>query len=551
MHLMRSQKYCQCFNCQFSNKEYSACPVLKISVELHSGPLILRAVVQKVALIILDGWGHGMHPARDAIYQANAPFVKSLYRRYPNSELITCGTSVGLPEGQMGNSEVGHLNIGAGRVVYQDLVRIDAAIRSGALADNEVLRNLFQYCTSQKKPLHLMGLVSDGGVHAHMGHLIALCRYAAAAGVKPIYLHLFTDGRDTDPKRALTYVQQTMEQTSSTGARIASLIGRYYAMDRDNRWNRTRLAYDLLVHGKGQVASDPLEAIQRSYDLGITDEFLQPIVVQNNKEAVATVGEGDALLCFNFRTDRCRQLIRALTQQNFPEHQMQRMPLYTVTMTCYDDTFSDVAYLFSDVVLTNTLGEVLATHGLRQLRIAETEKYPHVTYFFSGGREEPFPYESRILVPSPRVATYDLKPEMSAYEVSDRLLHDLPQLDPQFICLNYANADMVGHTGVFAAAIQAIEAVDRCVQKVVTALLEHHFVILLTADHGNSDMMINDDGSPNTAHTLNPVPLFLIGADRPVRLAPGKLADLAPTILRIMNVEVPSEMDGQPLLIPC
>ncbi|MCS6917936.1 MAG: 2,3-bisphosphoglycerate-independent phosphoglycerate mutase [Chitinophagales bacterium] len=505
--------------------------------------------MQHVALIILDGWGHGRHPASDAIYQAQVPFIKSLYSRYPHTELITCGEAVGLPEGQMGNSEVGHLNIGAGRVVYQELVRINRAIRDGSLERNLVLQDLFAYCMNEKKPLHLMGLVSDGGVHSHLSHLLAIVRFAHRAGVSPVFIHAFTDGRDTDPRSGVAFLKQVQEAIAGTSAVVASVVGRYYAMDRDNRWQRTRLAYDLLVHGLGEKARDPVTAIQQSYARDVTDEFIEPVVIVDGQDKpLATLQPGDAVLCFNFRTDRCRQITRVLTQHDLPEWNMQRLPLRFVTMTQYDPTFVNVSFLLSGQDLTNTLGQVISEQDGRQLRIAETEKYPHVTYFFNGGREEPFAGEDRILVPSPRVATYDLKPEMSAPEVTDSLLSYLDNHNPHFICLNFANADMVGHTGNMQAVIQAVEAVDRCVARLMDVLTGMGYRILLTADHGNADYMINEDGTPNTAHTLNPVPLFLLNGPASARLRPGKLADLAPTVLSLMQLPQPPEMDGEILL---
>ncbi|MCS6992101.1 MAG: 2,3-bisphosphoglycerate-independent phosphoglycerate mutase [Chitinophagales bacterium] len=506
--------------------------------------------MRKVALIILDGWGHGQHPASDAIYQAQVPFVKSLYRKYPNTELCTSGEAVGLPEGQMGNSEVGHLNLGAGRVVYQELVRINRAIRDGTLEQNSVLKNLFSYCHAQQKPLHLMGLVSDGGVHSHINHLIALVRYAHRAAVPAIYIHAFTDGRDTDPKSGIGFIRQLLQEVEGTGAQLASVVGRYYAMDRDHRWQRTALAYALLTKGQGTPATDAISALQQSYEAGITDEFVEPISLRDaDGQAVAVIRPGDAVLCFNFRTDRCRQITRALTQEDFPQYHMYRMPLRYVTMTQYDATFVNVDYLIGSQDLNHTLGEIISNQGWVQLRIAETEKYPHVTYFFNGGREEPFPGEHRILVPSPRVATYDLQPEMSAREVTQALLQQLDPLAPMFICLNFANPDMVGHTGNFAAVVAAVETVDQCVAQVTEALVQRQYTIILTADHGNADYMINEDGSPNTAHTLNPVPLFLINGPSDCKLQKGKLADIAPTILYLMGVPLPDEMDGNNLIV--
>jgi 2,3-bisphosphoglycerate-independent phosphoglycerate mutase len=502
---------------------------------------------KKVILIIMDGWGLGKVPTADAIQQAKVPFVSALYHQYPNSTLITCGEAVGLPDGQMGNSEVGHLNLGAGRIVYQELQRINVAIREGELATNAVLQESIQYAKINKKPLHLMGLVSDGGVHSHTSHLKALCDLCKS---EEVYIHAFTDGRDTDPKSGLGYITTLEEHLLQSGGKLASVSGRYYAMDRDKRWERVQLAYNCLVKGEGPSAISARDAIQNAYAAGVTDEFIKPtVLLEADGKPVATIQEGDAVICFNFRTDRCREITTVLTQQDFPEWGMKKLALHFTTMTQYDQTFQQVGVIFNNDNLINTLGEVLEAHEKKQIRIAETEKYPHVTFFFSGGRENPFTGESRIMVPSPKVATYDLQPEMSAVEITDLLIPEIEKETADFICLNYANADMVGHTGVFAAAIKAVETVDACVQRVVTAALAHGYSILLTADHGNADYMINEDGTPNTAHTLNPVPLFLIDAAFEGKLLSGKLGDLAPTILQLLNIPIPAEMTGQVLTV--
>lgn len=498
----------------------------------------------------MDGWGLGKIPAADAIQQANTPFVSSLYQDYPNTTLITCGEQVGLPEGQMGNSEVGHLNLGAGRIVNQELQRIHVAIRQGELASNPTLCETLEYVKKNKKPLHLIGLVSDGGVHSHTSHLKALCDICKTEAINEVYIHAFTDGRDTDPKSGLSYIENLEAHLQDASGKLATVSGRYYAMDRDKRWERVQLAYNCLVKGEGPTAVSAKAAIESAYAEGITDEFILPtVLLQPNGKPVSTIQEGDAVICFNFRTDRCREITTALTQQDFPEFGMKKLSLRYTTMTQYDQTYQNVGVIFENDNLNNTLGEILEANGKKQIRIAETEKYPHVTFFFSGGREQPFSGESRIMVPSPKVATYDLQPEMSAVEITDLLIPEIEKESADFICLNYANADMVGHTGIFAAAIRAVETVDTCVQRVVTAALAHGYTILLTADHGNADYMINEDGSPNTAHTLNPVPLFLISKSHTSKLKPGKLGDLAPTILHLMQLPVPEEMTGNVLTV--
>ncbi|HMO33504.1 MAG TPA: 2,3-bisphosphoglycerate-independent phosphoglycerate mutase [Lacibacter sp.] len=501
---------------------------------------------KKAILVIMDGWGLGQVAASDAIRQANVPFVSSLYGQYPHTTLTTCGEAVGLPDGQMGNSEVGHLNLGAGRIVYQELQRIHVAIRDGSFAQNPSLLQSIHYAKSQQRALHLIGLVSDGGVHSHTNHLKAILSLCNENGLKQVYVHAFTDGRDTDPKSGLGFVADLQQHMAHTTGTLASVTGRYYAMDRDKRWERVQVAYDALVHRKGTVTDDVPAAIAASYNDGVTDEFILPIL--NSQTPQGFIREGDAVICFNFRTDRCREITQALTQQDFPEWNMQKMDLHYTTMTEYDKTYRNVHVIFETDNLSNTLGEVLAAHGKKQIRIAETEKYPHVSFFFSGGREQPFDGERRIMIPSPKVATYDLKPEMSAFEVTDAIVPEIEAESADFICLNYANADMVGHTGVFSAGIQAAETVDACVQRVVTAALQHGYTVFLTADHGNADYMINEDGTPNTAHTLNPVPLFVIDRDWRGSLRHGKLGDIAPSILTMMQLPVPDAMTGEVLI---
>lgn len=505
---------------------------------------------QKAILIIMDGWGHGKVPAADAIANSKATYVPSLYGQSPHTELITCGEQVGLPEGQMGNSEVGHLNIGAGRIVYQELQRINVAIRDGALGRNATLQAAFNTAKAKDKTLHLIGLVSDGGVHSHILHLKELCSLAQEAGVPRVAVHAFTDGRDTDPKSGLGFIADLEAHLQQTGGFIASVTGRYYAMDRDKRWERVKLAYDALTKGAGTPAPHAQDAIRASYEAGMTDEFIKPVIITDPQGApLATIREDDVVVCFNFRTDRCREITEVLTQKAIPEQDMQPLRLHYITMTEYDKTFKNVGVVFYNDNLDNTLGEVLAANGKKQIRIAETEKYPHVTFFFSGGRELPFEGENRILVPSPRtVPTYDLKPEMSAYEITDAIIPELEKESADFVCLNFANADMVGHTGVWAAAMKAVETVDACVARIVPVALAHGYGVFLTADHGNSDYMINEDGTPNTAHTLNPVPFFLISNDWKGTLKPGKLGDLAPTILHYMGITIPKEMTGEVLM---
>ncbi|MEI2738902.1 MAG: 2,3-bisphosphoglycerate-independent phosphoglycerate mutase [Chitinophagaceae bacterium] len=504
---------------------------------------------KKVILVIMDGWGLGKVASADAIQNADVPFTKSLYSKYPNTTLITCGEAVGLPDGQMGNSEVGHLNLGAGRVVYQELQRINVAVRDGSFAKNETLNNAIGFAKNNNKPLHLLGLVSDGGVHSHISHLKAIVDTCKAEGLKEVYIHAFTDGRDCDPKSGLGFITELQQHLNTSVGKIATVCGRYFAMDRDKRWERVKLAYDALVNGIGEKATDAIAAVENSYANNITDEFIKPtVIIDEGQQPLASIQDGDVAICFNFRTDRCREITQVLTQMDFPEYEMRKLSLHYTTMTEYDQTYKNVHVVFDNDNLNNTLGEILEKNGLKQIRAAETEKYPHVTFFFSGGREKVFEGEKRIMAPSPKVATYDLKPEMSAYELTEALLPEIQNQTADFICLNYANADMVGHTGVWEAAIKAAETVDKCVEKIVTTGLENGYTIFLTADHGNSDYMINEDGSPNTAHTLNPVPLFIIDNSWRGSIKPGKLGDIAPTILAIMGLEIPREMTGEVLI---
>ena len=500
---------------------------------------------KKVLLIIMDGWGLGKVAAADAIQQANTPFTDSLYKKYPHTTLTTCGEAVGLPDGQMGNSEVGHLNLGAGRIVYQELQRINVAIRDGSFSKNENLLSAIRFAKNNNKPLHLIGLVSNGGVHSHINHLKSILDVCKHEGLKNVFIHAFTDGRDCDPKSGLGFIKDLAEHLKLSGGKIASICGRYFAMDRDKRWERIKQAYDALVNGKGDTATDEIIAIENSYRQNITDEFIKPtVIVDEQQHPIATIQDGDAVLCFNFRTDRCREITQVLTQSDFPEQEMKKLNLYYTTMTEYDQNFKNIFVIFDNDNLNNTLGEIIEQNGLKQIRAAETEKYPHVTFFFSGGREKKFQGEKRILVPSPKVATYDLQPEMSAKELTEALLKEIKNQSFDFGCINFANADMVGHTGVFQAAVKAVETVDACVEQLVTTALENGYTIFLTADHGNSDYMINEDGTPNTAHTLNPVPLFVIDKVSKLNLKPGKLGDIAPTILTLMQLPVPPEMTG-------
>ncbi|SHJ65497.1 2,3-bisphosphoglycerate-independent phosphoglycerate mutase [Aquimarina spongiae] len=502
---------------------------------------------KKVILMILDGWGTSPDPKVSAIDHANTPFIDSLYTKYPSASLRTDGLHVGLPEGQMGNSEVGHMNLGAGRIVYQDLAKINMAVDKNTLKDEQVLINAFTYAKENNKNIHLLGLVSDGGVHSHINHIKGLLNAAHEYELENVFLHAFTDGRDVDPKSGKGHLQNIQEHMSKTTGKIASVIGRYYAMDRDKRWERVKLAYDLLVHGHGTPTTNVLDSIQASYDQDVTDEFIKPILVQENGEAVTTILENDVVIFFNFRTDRGRELTEMLSQKDMHEYNTHKLPLHYVTMTNYDDTFEGIQVIYDKENITNTLGQVLAEAGKKQIRIAETEKYPHVTFFFSGGQEAPFEGESRILRNSPKVATYDLKPEMSAYELRDALVPELQKGEVDFVCLNFANGDMVGHTGVMEAAIKACEAVDECTKDVVSTGLENGYTTLLIADHGNCETMINPDGSPHTAHTTNPVPFILIDANG-IKVKDGVLGDIAPTILDLMGVDQPEAMTQHSLL---
>jgi 2,3-bisphosphoglycerate-independent phosphoglycerate mutase len=504
---------------------------------------------RKVLLMILDGWGIATNKKVSAIDKANTPFINSLYTNYPHSKLEASGLAVGLPQGQMGNSEVGHMNIGAGRVVYQDLVRINKAVEEKELDTNAGLLQAIEYAKTKNKSFHLIGLLSDGGVHSHIDHLKGLLTIAHKNGLKNVFVHAFTDGRDTDPKGGVGYLKDLLAHMSKTTGKLAGIVGRYYAMDRDKRWERVKLAYDLMVNGQGIKSTDGVKALEQSYADNVTDEFVKPVVMVNEKqEPVATIKEGDVVLCFNFRTDRGRQITQVLTQQDFPEQGMKKLALKYFTLTNYDDSFKGVEVLFDKDNLNNTLGEVLANAGKKQIRIAETEKYPHVTFFFSGGREEAFPGESRILCPSPKVATYDLKPEMSANDIKEAIIPELKKREADFICLNFANPDMVGHTGVFEAVVKACETVDTCAGAVVNAALENDYTTIVIADHGNADYMINDDGTPNTAHTTNLVPCVLVDKSFTGKIDDGKLGDLAPTILTLMDLAVPKEMTGKILI---
>ncbi|WP_027000299.1 2,3-bisphosphoglycerate-independent phosphoglycerate mutase [Eisenibacter elegans] len=505
---------------------------------------------KKVLLMILDGWGLGTEPEVSAIQHAQTPFIDSLFARYPHTQLEASGLAVGLPPGQMGNSEVGHLNIGAGRVVYQELVRINQAIAQRELHRHPTLLESLQYAKKNQKKVHFIGLLSDGGVHAHIEHLKALCDIAEAEGLYEVFVHAFTDGRDTDPKSGLGYVQDLEAHLQGRSTRIASVIGRYYAMDRDRRWERVKLAYDLLVRGEGAAFGSAAEAVQSAYVQNVTDEFIPPSFIANAQgRPLATIQEGDVVLCFNFRTDRGREITQVLTQEDMPAQGMQTLPLRYLTLTNYDETFVGVTPLFDKDNLSNTLGEVLAKAGKTQIRIAETEKYPHVTFFFSGGREAAFEGEKRLLCPSPKVATYDLQPEMSAHEIVATIVPEIEAQSADFICLNFANPDMVGHTGVFEAAVKACETVDHCAAQVIEAALKQQYSVLVIADHGNADYMRNPDGTPHTAHTTNLVPCILVDNDYQGSLkGSGKLGNIAPTILDLMGIAPPTEMSEDSLL---
>lgn len=503
---------------------------------------------KKVILMILDGWGIAPNKKVSAIDHAKTPFIDSLYTKYPHATLLTDGLNVGLPEGQMGNSEVGHMNLGAGRIVYQDLVKLNLAVKNKTLQNETVLVDAFKYARANKKNVHLLGLVSDGGVHSHIDHLYGLLDATELFELDNVFVHAFTDGRDVDPKSGLGFIRDVQNYLKDKAAKLATISGRYYAMDRDKRWERIKLAYDALVNGQGKRSSDVLATIKESYAQGITDEFIKPIVITYDQEQpITTIKNEDVVIFFNFRTDRGRQLTEALTQSDFHEYNMHKLNLHYVTLTNYDDTFEGINVVYNKDNVTETLGEVLERHGKTQIRIAETEKYPHVTFFFSGGREIPFEGETRILKNSPKVATYDLKPEMSAYEIKDALIPELEKGKVDFVCLNFANGDMVGHTGVMEAAIKACEAVDNCVKEVVTAALKNDYTTIIIADHGNCETMVNPDGSPHTSHTTNPVPILLIDKDLK-SINNGILGDIAPTILTLMGIEKPEVMTQNSLI---
>lgn len=497
--------------------------------------------------MILDGWGITQDPAVSAIAQANTPFIDSLYDDYPHATLRTDGEHVGLPEGQMGNSEVGHMNLGAGRIVYQDLAKINKAIKDDTLKNEQVLVDALAFAKAESKKVHFLGLLSDGGVHAHIDHLKALLDVAEAHEVEDVFIHAFTDGRDVDPKSGASHIANLEQHIAGTHAQLASVIGRYYAMDRDQRWDRVGKAYHLLVDGIGAPSHDAVASIKESYENGITDEFIEPIVLLNGTEPVATIEDGDVIIFFNYRTDRGRELTQMLSQQDFHEQNAHALDLYYVTMTKYDDSYNNVKVIFEKDNLKNTLGEVLSNAGKKQIRIAETEKYPHVTFFFNGGQEEPFTGEQRIMCNSPKVATYDLQPEMSIDCVSSSIIPEINKQEADFICLNFANPDMVGHTGSMEAAVAACEAVDSAAKEVITAAQENDYTIIVIADHGNCEVMINPDGSVNTAHTTNPVPIILVDKELKT-VKDGILGDISPTILKLIGVKQPVEMTQNPLI---
>lgn len=506
---------------------------------------------KKAILAILDGWGLGLDPEISALATANTPFIDSCLQKFPNTTLEASGTAVGLPVGQMGNSEVGHMNLGAGRVVYQNLVKLNMAVENKTLGKEKVIVDAFRYAQENSKKIHFIGLVSNGGVHSHINHLKGLLTAASEFGLdKNVFVHAFTDGRDCDPHSGKGFIAELLDHMKSTTGKLASVVGRYYAMDRDKRWERVKLAYDAMVNGVGVHTHDVLESIQKSYDEDITDEFIKPIIVDgDNHLAVTKIENDDVVFCFNFRTDRGREITEVLTQKDFPDYGMEKLNLYYVTMTNYEKDFKNVNVVFDENVLTETMGEILEKNHKNQIRVAETEKYPHVTFFFSGGREEQFEGERRILCPSPKdVPTYDFKPEMSAYDITEKILPEIENETADFICLNFANTDMVGHTGVFSAAVKAAEVVDSCIQKVATAAYEHDYAVFILADHGNSDFMINADGSPNTQHSTNLVPFIVMDKERVWNLKPGKLGDVAPTILKVMNIEIPEIMTGDVLV---
>ena len=508
-------------------------------------------MAKKALLAILDGWGLGLDPKVSAIDQANTPFIDSCYANFPHTTLEASGIAVGLPFGQMGNSEVGHMNLGAGRVVYQNLVKLNMAVENATLGKENKITQAFEYAALNNKKVHFIGLVSDGGVHSHINHLKGLLTAAHEFGLnKDVYVHAFTDGRDCDPLSGKGFIKEILDHMAATTGKLASVTGRYYAMDRDKRWERVKLAYDAMVHGIGEETRDILQSIQQSYLNEVTDEFLTPkIVIGESNLPNGKIEENDVVFSFNFRTDRGREITEVLSQKDFPEFGMKHMNLYYVTMTNYDKDFKNVKVVFDEEVLQETMGEILERNGKTQIRVAETEKYPHVTFFFSGGREAEFLGERRLLCPSPKdVPTYDFKPEMSAYDITEKILPEINNETADFICLNFANTDMVGHTGVFEAAVKAAETVDKCIEEVATAAYEHGYAVFILADHGNSDVMLNPDGSPNTQHSTNLVPLIVMDKDKRWNLQPGKLGDIAPTILTVMDVPVPEIMTGDILV---
>ena len=501
---------------------------------------------KKTVLIILDGWGNGDKTKSDVIYNSNTPFIDSLYVKYPNSTLTSFGRSVGLPDGQMGNSEVGHINIGAGRIIYQHLTKINLDCEDNSIFNIYNLKQSLRHAKENKKDLHLLGLISDGGIHSHHNHLYKICELAQIEGVKNVFIHAFTDGRDTDPKSGIKFIEKL--EKNLFGAKIATICGRYFAMDRDNRWERIKITYDLLTKGKGEKSINLKESILKSYNNGITDEFIKPIVsIKNNGKPITKIKDGDTVISFNFRTDRCRQITTALTQKDIPELKMKRLNLHFTTMTNYDNSYKNINVIYNNKNISNTLGEVLQKNNKTQIRISETEKYPHVTFFFSGGREMEFLGEKRIMINSPMVATYDLKPEMSAKEVTSNVVKELEKGDTDFICLNFANPDMVGHTGNYNAIKKAVETVDYCTEKVVKEGLKNDYAFIIIADHGNAECAINSDKSPNTNHSINPVPCIIINTEFE-NIENGKLGDIAPTILHIMGIKIPKEMTGKILI---
>ncbi|AMR40901.1 2,3-bisphosphoglycerate-independent phosphoglycerate mutase [Elizabethkingia anophelis] len=504
---------------------------------------------KKAILAILDGWGLGLDPKVSAIAQANTPFIDSCLQKYPHSKLEASGLAVGLPAGQMGNSEVGHMNLGAGRVIFQNLVKLNMAVENKTLGNEPEILAAFKYAKDNHKKIHFIGLVSDGGVHSHVNHLKGLLEAADDYGLENVFVHAFTDGRDCDPHSGKGFIQDLIEFMDAKTGKLATIVGRYYAMDRDKRWERVRVAYDAMVNGIGLATNNPVGAIQKSYEDDITDEFLKPVICTQDGMPVAKIEANDVVFCFNFRTDRGREITMALSQEDFPDYEMHKLPLYYVTLTNYDKTFHNVKVVYDENIITHTIGQILEENNRTQIRIAETEKYPHVTFFFSGGREEEFKGERRILCPSPKdVPTYDFKPEMSAYDITNAIVPELEKESADFICLNFANTDMVGHTGVFQAAVQAAETVDKCIEKVATTAYNHGYAVFILADHGNSDIMVNPDGSPNTQHSTNLVPFIVMDKDHTWNVKDGKLGDVAPTILKVMGVNVPEEMTGDILV---